>query len=92
MMPTGSRVERAAPTNSVAVVVLAGLVARHERHVAVDDRRRVEGRGHDGEIDREGDDEDADAQDEIGDEIAEAAGSRPSVLHLALDVAELDRR
>jgi hypothetical protein len=55
------------------VVVGGRLVARDQRHVSVADGGGIVGRGHDGHIDREGDDEDPDGQGQIGDEIAEGA-------------------
>ena len=62
----GSRVVRAADEQR-AGIVLQGLVARRERHLAVDDRWRrrwVEAMTR--EIDREGDDDDAEREDQVG--------------------------
>ena len=75
-----------------AVVVLVRLVAGNERHVAVADGRGVEGRGDDRQIDRERDDEDAERQGRDRRRGFRSAGSRPSVLHLALDDSGTGRR
>ena len=88
MLPTGSRVVRALPTKS-AGNSLERVAAGQQRHLAVGDRC-VMGRGDQREIDRKGDDGDADQQDDMGEDIAEAGDARPSVVHLAFDVAELD--
>ena len=56
-----------------AVIIFQRLAARRRRHVAADHGRGVMGRGDQREIDREGDDEDAERQDGVGDEVAERA-------------------
>ena len=74
IVPTGSRVERAVPTKSVAVVVLAGHRSPGVSGIwplAIVAASWVEPTKR--EIDREGDDDDAERQDQVGDEIAEAA-------------------
>ena len=56
-----------------AVVVLQRMAARRQRHVAADHGRGVMGRGDQRQIDRKGDDEDAERQDGVGDDVAERA-------------------
>ncbi len=52
-----------------AVVVFQRAAARRERHVATDHGCGVMGRGDQGEIDRKGDDEHAEGEDGIGDDV-----------------------
>ena len=56
-----------------AVVVLQRMAARRQRHVAADHGGGVMGRGDEREIDRKGDDDDAERQDRVGDDVAERA-------------------
>ena len=70
---TGSRNLARGALHDDPVVVLGHVRAGHERHVAVCDGRSIVGGGDKGQIDRKGDDQNADREDEIGDEIAEGA-------------------
>ena len=56
-----------------AVVVFQRVAARQQRHVAADHGRGVMGRGDQREIDRKGDDEHAEGQDGVGDDVVPGA-------------------
>ena len=60
MVPTGSRVVPLVPTNSVLAVGLEEQRARRHRHLAVGDDGLLVGGADEAQVDREGDDGDAD--------------------------------
>ena len=59
--------------NDGVPVGLEPMRAGIERHLAVGDHRVVVGRGDDRQIDRKGDDRDAGQQDQMGQQVSEAA-------------------
>src|SRR3954451_11711212 len=62
-----------APDEDGAVVILEYVAARRQRHVAADHGRSIVSRGDQRQVDRKGDDEDAESEDCVGDDIVPRA-------------------
>src|SRR3954454_19491603 len=62
-----------APYEDGAVVILEYVATGRQRHVAADHGRSIVGRGDQRQVDRKGDDEDAEREDRVGDDIVPRA-------------------